>query len=420
MRYFSILDSDGGGGGDKLPDPPKNYNPLSVQQRADWNGFLDYAGKQNINLSDPKSQAVAMSQYKKANPNFSVTADQIPAIQYEAAQLRKGNSFGSLGAKELGYIRQGMNPNFLNADVSNIAKTYYPQMGAYGTDLENYYNSKFNPSAAKPVTAPPPANATTVAPATAPKGAIPLPNYDDQKSRDAYLDKFAPKYGDFVHNRGDTIIHVNEVPDGGTMTPKESATKFGSKLGLDPALLYSSAMEEGMSGRYPDKNGNVDKSDSDKYPVDGFHNYGLDNFHDQFKTMVQKGYLPKDFDYQKAVNTNEKGEKVNSANFKSDDDAMQAKAAYMKMEQDNIDNYAKQKGIPLSDKARQFFTLVNFNGGSAAGPKMMDYYQKKGLLKDDKFADTPPEPGQGLGEYYQHIHPRLQMADLLKKETLFP
>lgn len=430
MKYFSILDTPGGGGDDnKLPPPqPKGYTPLSVSQRADWNGFLDYASKQNgVNLSDPKQQAGLLASYKKANPNFSITPDKIPAIQYEAYQLRKGDSFGNLDAKQLGYIRQGMNPNFLNADVSNVGKTYYPQMGTYGTDVENYYNGKFNPSAA---TAPAPSPNVPTAnvkptPSTPVSGAIPLPNYDDPKSRAAYLDKFAPKYGSFVHNRGDAIIHVNEVPEGGTMTAKESATQAASKLGLDPALLYSSAMEEGMSGMWADKKGQVDTSGNEKYPVDGFHNYGLDNFHDQFKTLVQKGYLPKDFDYQKAVKTNEKGDKVNSANFKTPEDAMMAKAAYVKMEQDNVDSYAKKNNIQLSDKARQFFTLVNFNGGSGdtthkgAGAKMMDYYAKKGLLKDDKFVDTPPEPGLGLGEYYEHIHPRFQMADLLKKEGQF-
>src|ERR1700743_383764 len=103
-KYYDILDTNpGGGGGDKLPPPkPVSYVPLSVQDRAAWNGFLDYASKQNgANLADPKQQATLLAAYKKTNPNFSITADKIPAIQYEAYQLRKGDSFGSLGAKQL-------------------------------------------------------------------------------------------------------------------------------------------------------------------------------------------------------------------------------------------------------------------------------------------------------------------------------
>lgn len=429
MKYLSILDTPGGGGDDnKLPPPqPKGYTPLSVSQRADWNGFLDYASKQNgVNLSDPKQQAGLLASYKKANPNFSITPDKIPAIQYEAYQLRKGDSFGNLNAKQLGYIRQGMNPNFLNADVSNVGKTYYPQMGNYGTDVENYYNAKFNPSAATAPSASPQAAAVSpkaVANTQTP-GAIPLPNYDDPKSRAAYLQSVKQKYGEpLVQGRGDTVIHVNEIPDGGTMTAKDSAVEAAKKVGLDPALLYSSAMEEGMSGLFPDSKGNISTADGEppnkKYQVDGFFNYGLDNFHDQFKTMVAKGYLPKDFDYLPHPTKNEKGEKVNSAYFKTPEDAMKAKAAYVKMEQDDVDDYAKKKGYNLSDKARQFFTLINFNGGEGTGHKMIDYYAKKGLLNGDKYLTTKPEPGQGLGQSWGNVTPRMEMADLLKKEGLF-
>src|SRR6202012_2030668 len=199
IKYYDILDANGGiGGDDKLPPPqPKGYVPLTVSDRAAWNGFLDYASKQNgVNISDPKQQAALLASYKKVNPNFSITPDKIPSIQYEAYQLRKGDSFGSLNAKQLEYLRGGFNPNFLNADVSNIGKTYYPQMGAYGTDLENYYNSKFNPSAAKPVGQPAnqtsgvaaPAGPTTpVTSANRPAGAIPLPDYTDPAARASYL-----------------------------------------------------------------------------------------------------------------------------------------------------------------------------------------------------------------------------------------
>ena len=411
------------GGGNPVP-APKNYVPTSPAQRSDWNGFVDYLGKQGVNVNDPQAAQTYLQQYKKANPNFSITPDLIPAIQYEQSQFRTGDTFGSLNADQLKAARQGMSPNFLNQ--TNLYQQRYPQFKSgsqdFGTDVEGYMKFKSNGGqTAGPSTIPVASAAPVAKPTGGGPGTIPLPNYDDPKSRAAYLDKFAPKYGNFVHNRGDTIIHVNEVPEGGTIPIGQSAKQAASKLGLDPALLYSSAMEEGASGMFPDKPGeHVDKGEftTDKYPVDGYANYGLDNFHDNFKEMVKRGYLPQDFDYQKSVRTNELGAKVNSAIFKTPEDAMTAKAAYMKLEQDHIDDYAKQKSIQLSDRARQFFTLVNFNGGPGAGPKMLNYYAKKGLLKDEKFVDTPPEPGLGLGEYYEHIHPRMQMADLLKKENL--
>ena len=400
-KYYDILDSTGGVGGDKLPEPPKNYNPLSVQQRADWNGFLDYANKQKVNLSDPKVQATTLAQYKKANPSFSVTADQIPAIQYEAYQLRKGNSFGSLDSKQLNYIRQGMNPNYLNADTTNLSKLYYPQMGNYGTDLEKYYVSKFGPN-------------TTI---------TPRPDFNDPKARLNYLKTIAAQPGNnFVHGRGDYILNVNKVPQYGTETFHDSAAKAAAKVGLDPALLYSSAQEEGASGLVPDEKGEIataDEQDKD-YPVSGFANYGLDNFHGNFKEMVKRGYLPANFDYKPEKNTNELGQKVMSGIFRNTEDAMMAKAAYVRLEQDNLDDWTKKNGISnLSPTARQFFTLIAFNGGPGTAHKLINYYKSKGLLDGDKFLQSPPDKSVDPGGAFGHVLPRLQMANLLRKEKYF-
>lgn len=404
--------------------PPNGYVPTNPQNRTDWNGFLDFLNKQkDVNTQqDPNAVNTMMGEYKKQNPNFSITPAMLPAIQYEQQQFRKGATFSGLNPDQLNMARTGMSPNFINQ--TDPYKSYYPQFKVggqdFGTDVEGY--AKFKAGDAQPASASPtqPVQQQAVAqPASQPAGAIPLPNYDDPKSRIRYLQTAKQKYGNILQGRGDALIHVNETPEGGVDTAKDSATKAATKLGLDPALLYTSAMEEGMSGMFAGKDGKVDASDSDKYPVDGFHNYGLDNFHDQFKTLVAKGYLPKDFDYEKSVNTNENGQKVNSANFKTPDDAMQAKAAYVKMEQDDIENYAKKNNIQLSDKAKQFFTLVNFNGGEGTGHRMIDYYNKKGLLQGDKFLTVAPEEGLRLAPSWKNVTPRMKMADILKKEGLF-
>lgn len=306
------------------------------------------------------------------------------------------------------------NPNMI---ISAMSHGNLQAMGIPPEQLTAMHPELFTGGGGK---TPPPAAPPATPPIATPP--IPLPNYDDPASRAKYLQTAKKRYGSILSGRGDTLIHVNEVPYGGIDTAKDSATKAAAKVGLDPALLYSSAMEEGMSGLFPDKNSqiNTGEEEPDKdYPVNGFFNYGLDNFHDQFQTMVKKGYLPKDFDYKKDIQRNEQGQKVNSANFKTPDDALMAKAAYVKMEQDDIDDYAKKNNIELSPQARQFFTLINFNGGEGTGHRMIDYYKKKGLLDGDKFMDVAPDQGVRLAPSWKNVVPRVKMAQILKKEGLF-
>jgi hypothetical protein len=169
-KYYDILDSGGGGGSDpnKLPPPtPTGYVPLTVEQRAQWNGFLDYLDKQKLGGNadlDKRDQSLGLQQmaaYKKANPNFSITPDQIKNIQYEQYQLRKGDSFSTLTPEQLKYVRNGLNPAFMSRPVSPVdgwlgsitSKLYYPTAhrgtnieGSYdfGPDVETYVNSLGN------------------------------------------------------------------------------------------------------------------------------------------------------------------------------------------------------------------------------------------------------------------------------------
>lgn len=456
IRKYYIDEDPGGGGGTPAPAAPKGYAATTPQQRSDWNGFLDYAGKQpGANLNDPKGQAALLAQYKKANPNFSITADQIPNIQYEAYQIRKGDKFGNLGAKELGYIRQGLSPNYINADTANVGKLYYPQLSSHGTDIEGYYNSKFNPSAIQPGMQDGPANAAASPAAPLPAiskdasnpispgiGSVNAPGVTSNKggkyggvpdvyaSHDSALkrsNQLAAQPGnEFVRGRADAMIHAGFIPNTDTKSIKESSQGAAKAMGLDPAMFYASAAEEGMTGLIPDNKGNVTTGDekhvdlNGKYPVDGFTNFGLDHFHDQFKELVKRGYLPKDFDYQKATIKNpENGEVVNSGNFKSVEDATKAKAAFVRMEKDNLDSWSKTNNVQLSPAAQQFFTFVSYNGGPGTAHKMINYYRSKGLLEGDKFIDVPPPANVDPGKSFPKVQPRWKMAQLLKKEKIF-
>src|SRR6185369_14379441 len=94
--------------------------------------------------------------------------------------------------------------------------------------------------------------------------------------------------------------------------------------------------------------------------------------------------------FEVAENTNEKGRKVMSANFKTIDDALEAKAAVLKDASEKVATYASKNKIPLSDAAKEFFTLATFNAGEEGARKMMYSFQQQGLLDGDKFLKTEP------------------------------
>src|ERR1700743_378741 len=255
---------DGGGEG---PVPPKGYIATTPQQRAQWNGFIDYLGKQgDINLNDPQVPINFLNQYKQNNPDFPITPEMIPAIQYENSQLRSGDSFNNLNADQLKAARAGMSPNFLN--TTNVYKSYYPQFKSgsqdFGTSIEDY--AKFKSGQPIAATDPNPSNSSLSA--TPPMtGTIPKPNYDDPESRLQYAHNIVKQYGPLLQGRGDTFLKVNETPDTGVdnQTPRQFTEEAAKKVGIDPVLLYTSAMEEGMSGLWHDKNGEIDSTDDDKY-----------------------------------------------------------------------------------------------------------------------------------------------------------
>lgn len=261
---------------------------------------------------------------------------------------------------------------------------------------------------------------------------IPLPNYQDAKSRLNYAKAFRQKYGSFMQGRGDTPLRINEVPessDQDTLTSKEIAIRSAKGVGLDPALLYASAMEEGMSGLYSNGKGDVEWSGDEKFPIDGYVNFGLDTFSDAYPGLVKKGYLPADFknQFKKSTRAPRAGDNkvaVNSANFTSAQAALQAKAAMIRSTQDEIDAYTKKTGINLSDRGRQFFTYLGYNAGMGNAQKMIQDYSRAGALKDDAYLKARPTSGQGLkadswATPYENTIRRLQMADALKNEGYF-
>lgn len=255
---------------------------------------------------------------------------------------------------------------------------------------------------------------------------IPLPDFKDPASRLKYAKEYPKKYGKYFEERGDIPLRVDEKPFFASDTGKNLSVKFGNQYKIDPALLYSSAMEEGMSGIYPDAQNRAKWTGNKDYPVSAAWGFGLDSFQERFKDLQAKGYLPPGFESNFTIGKDQgfADPTTQAVLFKNTDVGLQAKAAMMKQSYDDIDAYAKKKGIPLSDKARDFFALASFNGGEGTGHQMLTDYSTNNLLKDEAYLKGRPVTGKGLKadsykEVYDNVKRRLVYRDALMNEKRF-
>lgn len=435
LKLYSPDSEEGGGDDPKKPVPPKNYKPLSSVQRRDWNDFLDYlqksgvAGSKELDQPDKNVAKTYIDKYKKENPNTSVSEDLIPSIQYEQQAFRTGESFPGMSPEQLKVLRQQVNPAYLQRPTtdpgtpfnSTLSREYYPSFKKgeknYGTDMEGYLKDFSKPAAQQP------AQPSNVQPENLerPKDSIPLPNYSDPESRITFAKQYAKKYN-IEEGYGDIPLRLNETPLAGSTSVKNIAINSAKLTGIDPALLYTSAMVEGASGTFHNQSGkmagSIMKSEDPEYPILGAASYGLNNFISRIPEMQKKGYLPTGFEdqYKKWVPTDEKNKNItDSALFKTSEAAMTAKAARLKLDYDEIDDYAKKEGIKLSPAARDFFSLAHYNSG--LGKKMLEKYNKSGYLKGDSFLKENPDGS--YPEVYKHVMLRIKERDALKKEKLF-
>lgn len=174
------------------------------------------------------------------------------------------------------------------------------------------------------------------------------------------------------------------------------------------ALLYSSLMEEG---------GNDYTLDRKSY-IDGFESFGLDTIYERSDSLIKAGYLPKDFKSNMKLNrnTNEKLQDVKSANFKNLQDVITAKNAIMNYSTDYVTKQFKDRNIPLSKEARDYFTLVAYNAGEGNVNKMIDDYNKAGILKNNKFLND--DSYSGYRQIHRNAMKRIQTANMLTQEGI--
>ena len=211
-------------------------------------------------------------------------------------------------------------------------------------------------------------------------------------------------------------------------TVRTAITNASKVAGVDPSLLYSSAMEEGLGyalsqpGYASEAYVNWETKNKDlasKYKVDGFYNYGLDRFGEKgvVENLQKKGYLPKDFNNKYTVYDaiNEKKERIKTAAFLSDQDALTAKAAMLRDTQDQLNSYTTKKGYKLTPEQMDFFALAGYNGGVGNMQKMIESYNQKGYLKDNKFLEADFKPAS-YAPIYTNVQRRLQNRNILKTE----
>lgn len=190
---------------------------------------------------------------------------------------------------------------------------------------------------------------------------------------------------------------------------KEVATE--SKV--DPKLLWSSSFVEGMNlaALKPNQVSNAYLAEHERsskildYPVDGFYNYGLDNFGDTYPELVKRGYLPKDFDYYSYKTTNEQNRPIKTAAFRSNRDAVMAKAAYLKYEADRVKHYAAKQKLELTPDEQAFFTMAAYNGGLGSAQAMLEDLKKSGLAPSAFIKQGKTSKGQ----VYKNVKPRYDM-----------
>lgn len=186
------------------------------------------------------------------------------------------------------------------------------------------------------------------------------------------------------------------------------------QAGVSPEVFYASAYQEGLrNAKYigtPQDEGveYFDAENPDPYPVNGFFHYGLDTFGDKADSMRKKGYLPADFDYQPFRAVNEKHETVNSALFKTNQDALYAKAAYLREFQDQVLDEAKKRGVKLDGDALNYFTMSAYNGGIGNAMKMLDEAKGKDV---NEFVNKGLTTRQGV---HKNIEPRMRYAKIMR------
>ena len=145
------------GGPPGSEEPPEGYTPLSIPQKQQCNAFLRILyqqglyGKKDLDVGVDQTQGL-LDMYRKVNPSFSITKEQIPSIQYEIGKMQqgelpdstgnfvniKGTAFGDL----VPTIYKGKNISKVEGRIGSLTSTQ-PYPIAYSKDMNRNWGTDY-------------------------------------------------------------------------------------------------------------------------------------------------------------------------------------------------------------------------------------------------------------------------------------
>jgi len=155
---------------------------------------------------------------------------------------------------------------------------------------------------------------------------------------------------------------LKAVTEGTGFTPAQAGGSIAQEGGIWATTRPNERSEAYFNAKINDK----------EYPVDGFYNYGLDTFSSAYPELRKKGYLSEDFNFKPYEANNEKGEKVLTAAFKTNEDAMRAKVAYMRHFRDQVQEEINKKGLKVDSERLNYLTLAGYNAGIGNAKKLIN------------------------------------------------
>jgi hypothetical protein len=236
--------------------------------------------------------------------------------------------------------------------------------------------------------------------------------------------RLVEKYGQIIADRW-TDYRLADIRLSDGKTYREIFNEIAAEFDLPVEILFASTNEEGFRQFVKNPTSTIDKG----FSVNGFQDFGLDNFAEMFSRLAAQGYLPTSFSsrFKENKQTNELGQEVRSANFKTAIDAIRAKAAVLTYMNDKVVEYADKNNIALSDKALDFFMVVGYNAGLGNAQKMLKEYSDVGALENDAFLQQRPTVGNAKVqlkesswlEPYTHAMRRMIPAQAWADEGIF-
>jgi hypothetical protein len=149
-EFEEIYDEMPGGEVDEtVIEPPRGYRPLGAKERSDWNNFLRYVRKEkNLTGSKELDDRTAetglklLDEYRKDHPDFTISRETVPFVQYEMQQLKNTGELPNL--KPEGRVRALLGPHFKDREVSPVdgwigsitSRNGYPEIQPFSEDPE--------------------------------------------------------------------------------------------------------------------------------------------------------------------------------------------------------------------------------------------------------------------------------------------